>query len=180
MITPLAAQNRQVLQQIDKDARANGTARKQAAPARGTPTHLADSIMADGGLEFLRSHLEEKLGAIFDAATADDPEAAAAGPAAFYDTATDVSPDATADRIVSFALGLRNAFSRQNPDLDETDLMTRFEAEVRHGIESGFKHARDTLGDLDLLTGNVADNVDATWAAVQQKLADFFHPSDGE
>ena len=175
MITPLAAQNRQVLQQNEKSSRATGSGQAAPKTTRPAPAQLAASIMSDGGLGFLRARLEEKLSAAFKTEAADESRTTA-----FSETTTDLSPDATADRIVSFALGLHDAFSRQNADLGEAELMARFEAEVRRGIESGFDHARGTLGDLDLLQDDVARNVDTTYAAVQQRLADIFQPGDDQ
>lgn len=155
---------------------------KAQAPAgppapRGAPAEgLARSIMADGGLGFLRGRLEEKLGALFEKAAEANPELAARGPGAFFDTSLDVSPEATADRIVGFALGLKGVFARQNEDLSEDELMERFEGEIRRGIGEGFGHARSVLQGLDMLQGDIEQNVDATWEIVQQKLDDYFHP----
>ena len=151
-----------------------------SAPVTRDPEGLARSIMADGGLGFLRGRLEEKLGSLFDRAAEQNPELAAAGPEAFFDTRLDVSPEATADRIVGFALGLKGVFARQNTDLSAEDMMSRFETEIRRGIGEGFGHARGVLGDLDLLDGEVRANVDATWDLVQQKLDDYFHPPQDE
>ncbi len=144
-----------------------------AAPG---PEGLARSIMADGGLGFLRGRLEEKLGSLYEKAAELNPELAAQGPGAFFDTSVDVTPEATADRIVGFALGLKGVFARQNEGLSADELMSRFETEIRRGIGEGFGNARSILGGLDLLNGDIEENVDATWDLVQQKLDDYFHP----
>ena len=189
MITPLAPQILQANFKSPGKSRVEenpGPSSNQALNPGRPPVPaaegLASSIMADGGLGFLRSRLEDKLESLFEKAAADNPQLAAAGPEAFFDTSVDVSPEATADRIVGFALGLKSIFSQQNPDLDEAQLMANFESEIRRGIGEGFGHARDVLGGLELLDGQVKDNVDATWDLVQQKLEDFFHPpqDDGE
>ncbi len=182
MINPLTAQLLPPVAKTDKSTRTTPATgeRDQAvsAPRASGPAGLAASITADGGLGFLQSRLEEKMNSLFEKATADNPELAAAGPAAFFDTSIDVTPEATADRIVGFALGMRGTFSRQNPDLDEGEMMSRFEAEIRRGISEGFGHARGVLGDLELNEGQIKDNVDGTWDLVQQKLADFFSPGE--
>ena len=118
------------------------------------------------------------MGALFEKAAEKNPELASAGPAAFFDTSADVSPEATADRIVGFALSLKGVFGGQNPDLRAEELMVAFEAEIRRGIGDGFSNARGILGDLDLLEGEVQGNVDATWNLVQEKLDAFFHPTE--
>jgi hypothetical protein len=163
-------------------ASAHATAAKEHPAQANRPAHagLAASIKADGGLDFLRSRLEEKMGKLFEKAAAKNPELAAAGPEAFFNTSVDVTPEATADRIVGFALGLRGIFSRQNKDLSQDEMMTRFETEIRRGINEGFGHARGVLGDLELLSDEVENNVDLTWDLVQQKLSDFFDPAPAE
>ena len=144
-------------------------------PAQGA-AGLASSIKADGGLAFLTSRLEEKMGAMFGGATEREAGPAAGGADAIRDAGAATSPAATADRIVSFALGLHDVFSRQNAGLDEEELMARFETEIRRGINEGFGHARGVLGDLDLLDDDVEGTVDQTWDLVQQQLDEFFAP----
>lgn len=182
MITPLGTQILQPVSRDEKNAQTSGsthsaeTPDRPVRPPRPGSEGLVASIMADGGLEFLRSRLEDKLGALFEKATADNPESAAAGPAAFFESSADVSSEATADRIVGFALGLKGIYSRQNPEMDQKELMAGFEAEIRRGISEGFDHARSILGGLDMLSGQVQDNVAETWDLIQQKLENFFHP----
>ncbi len=176
MINPLAAQILPPVSKTSSPKAPEGSAHG-ARPARPGGEGLADSIMQDGGLGFLRSRLDEKMGALFEKAAEDNPELAAAGPASFYEASTDVTPEATADRIVGFALGLKGIYSRQNSDLSEEELMASFESEIRRGISDGFGDARGILGDLDLRSDQVQENVDATWDLVQQKLEEFFHPA---
>ena len=139
---------------------------------------LAASIKSDGGLSFLQANLEEKMGSLFEEASANNPEVAATGPASAFDTSVDVSPEATADRIVSFALGLKKHYQEQNPQLDEKELMANFEAEIRRGIRAGFSSARGTLGGLDMLHEEIEANVDSTWELVQAKLDEAFQPPE--
>ena len=135
-----------------------------------SPENLAGSIMADGGLGFLQSRLQEKMEGLFGESAA----AAATG----FDTGLSVSPEATADRIVGFALSLRGVFDRQNEGLSPEELRSAFEMEIRRGISEGFGHARGVLSDLELMEGEVQGNVDATWDLVQQKLEEIFNPQD--
>ncbi len=174
MITPVTAQILpQVPNKVDSSANKSRPARPPRPPRPGTEG-LAASILSDGGLGFLQSRLEDKMSTLFEKAADENPELFEAGPAAFFDTGRDVSPEATADRIVGFALGLKGIYSRQNSELSDKELMAGFETEIRRGISDGFGHARGVLGDLDLLSGQVQDNVDATWELVQQKLQDYF------
>lgn len=180
MINPLATQ---ILPPVPKTIGSKGSNEESRLPARTSRQGgegLASSIMQDGGLGFLRSRLEESMGALFEKAAEENPDLEAAGPAAFFGTGADVSPEATADRIVGFALGLKGIYSRQNSEMSHEEMMAGFEAEIRRGISDGFGNARGILGGLDLLNEQVENNVDETWDLVQQKLENFFHPPEEE
>ena len=180
MIKPLDAQLLPPVSSKSNETRSSKAVSSASNPvsrsklSQRAPEGLAASIMSDGGLDFLRSRLESKLSDLFDEATANNPEMAAAGPAAFFDTSIDVTPEATADRIVGFALGMKGIFSRQSPQLGHEELLARFETEIRRGITDGFGHARGVLGGLELLNGEISSNVDLTWDLVQNKLDEFF------
>jgi len=178
MINPLAAQLLPPAPKTTNSGKPAVSSEHPARPSRSGGDELAGSIMQDGGLGFLRSRLEESMGALFEKAAENNPELASAGPAAFFDTSVDVSPEATADRIVGFALGMKGLYSRQNSEMNEEEMMAGFETEIRKGIDDGFGNARGILGSLDFLNGQVETNVDATWDLVQQKLEAFFHPPE--
>lgn len=177
MINPLTAQLLPPVPKTSSTKGSDSTSARPTRPSRPGGEALADSILKDGGLGFLRSRLDESMAALFEKAAEDNPEMATAGPAAFFDSSTDVTPEATADRIVGFALGMKGIFSRQNSELSQEELMAGFEAEIRRGIGDGFGNARGILGGLDLFSGQVEENVDATWDLVQQKLEEYFHPA---
>ena len=124
--------------------------------------------MADGGLGFLQARLQEKMEGLFG--SSDTTEAPA------FDPSGVLSPEATADRIVGFALGLRSAYESQHEGHSPEELWSGFEEEIRRGIGEGFDHARGVLSGLDLMEGAVQDNVDLTWDLVQRKLEEIFHP----
>lgn len=178
MINPLTTQLLPPVPKSSSSAKSFTEVERSVPAPRTGGGALAQSIMQDGGLGFLRSRMEESMGALFEKAAELNPEMAAAGPEAFFDTSVDVSPEATASRIVGFALGLKGVYSRQNSEMSEEEMMGGFEEEIRLGIKDGFSNARGILGDLDLLSGDISSNVDATWDLVQQKLNDFFHPSE--
>jgi len=85
----------------------------------------------------------------------------------------DVSPEATAERIVSLSTGMFGAFSDANPDLKGDALVDRFVEVIGSGIETGFAQAREILDGLGVLGGDIGSNVDATYERVQQKLEEF-------
>ncbi len=180
MINPLTAQ---LLPSVSKTSGAKspaGAAGRPARPSRPGGEGLADSIMKDGGLGFLRSRLDETMGTLFEKAAEKNPDSVVAASAASFESSTDVTVEATADRIVGFALGLKGIYSRQNSGMSEDEMMAGFEAEIRRGISEGFGNAREILGGLDSFNGQVQENVDATWELVQQKLDEFFNPSEEE
>ena len=136
-----------------------------------SPSGLAESIRRDGGLGFLQARLEEKLSERFAPVEGDSAPSYESG-------APDLSPEAVADRIVGFALGLRGVFDRQNADLSVEERQNEFEAQVRRGIADGFGHARRVLGDLDMLDDDVRATTDRTWQLVQERLAEHFSAAE--
>lgn len=98
------------------------------------------------------------------------------------DNGLDVSPEATAERIVSGSTGLFGRFLNANEDKSLEGNFTHFMDIIRGGIEQGFNEARDILASLQVLQGDIASNVDRTYELVQQGLKDFetnFRDSQG-
>ena len=85
----------------------------------------------------------------------------------------DNSAEATANRIVSLSTGFFDAFKKQNPDLDDDAALSKFMDTISGGMEKGFKEARDILDGLKVLGGDIASNIDKTYALVQKGYADF-------
>ena len=85
----------------------------------------------------------------------------------------DNSAEATANRIVSLSTGFFEAFKKQNPGLDDDAALTKFMDTISGGMEKGFKEARDILGGLKVLGGDIAGNIDKTYELVQKGYADF-------
>ncbi len=90
------------------------------------------------------------------------------------DDGLDVSPEATAQRIVSLSTGFFEAFKAQHPGEDEAVVLERFMETIGRGIEQGFKEAREILDGLQVLEGNIASNIDKTYDLVQEGLNEFF------
>jgi hypothetical protein len=85
----------------------------------------------------------------------------------------DVSPEATADRIVSQSTAFFSAFQKQNNNLSFDQQLEKFIAVIGGGIDQGFKEARGILDGLQVLKGEIADNIDKTYELVQSGLAAF-------
>ena len=89
------------------------------------------------------------------------------------ETEVDVSPEATADRIVSLSTAFFPAFQKANPGESNEEALTHFLDVIRGGIDQGFNEAREILGGLGVLEGDIESNIDRTYELVQEKLDAF-------
>jgi len=85
----------------------------------------------------------------------------------------DFSPEAVADRIVSFATGFFGAYAGRHGDESQNEQLDGFMDLIGGAIEQGFAEAREILEGLSVLQGDIATNVDKTYDLIQQKLSDF-------
>lgn len=85
----------------------------------------------------------------------------------------DNSPEATAQRILSFATGFYESFKAQHGDMQQPAMTDHFLDVIKGGIEQGFKEAREILQGLGVLQGTVASNIDKTYELIQKGLAEF-------
>ncbi|WP_051560390.1 DUF5610 domain-containing protein [Marinobacterium jannaschii] len=90
-----------------------------------------------------------------------------------HEEGLDVSPEATADRIVSLTTGLFSSYQEANPELQGEDLINRFVDVIGGGIAQGFGEAREILDGLNVLEGDIASNIDKTYALVEEGLQQF-------
>ena len=91
------------------------------------------------------------------------------------DEGIDVSPEATAQRILSFATGYFDQFKENHKDLEDDAARSQFVDLIKGGIEQGFTEARDILDGLKVLEGDVADNVDKTYQLIMNGLDQFLN-----
>ncbi|PKF61827.1 hypothetical protein CW745_10980 [Psychromonas sp. psych-6C06] len=87
--------------------------------------------------------------------------------------AIDVSPEATAERIVAFSTQFFPLYLEQHPELAEEEALTKFTDIISGGIDQGFEEAKEVLSGLNVLEGDIATNIDKTYELVQQGLVDF-------
>lgn len=86
----------------------------------------------------------------------------------------EVTPEATADRIVTGATGFFETFAKQNPDLSPEELISKFMSEVRKGVESGYGDAAKTLEELGAFEfDGVKDGIEKTKSLIEEKLKAF-------
>jgi len=74
---------------------------------------------------------------------------------------------------VSFSTQFLGAFREQNPDLSEEESLNAFMDVIGSGIDQGFGEAKDILGGLNVLEGEVSDTIDTTYDLVQEGLQAF-------
>jgi hypothetical protein len=85
----------------------------------------------------------------------------------------DTSPEATANRILSFSTAFFERYAAQNPGKDRDQLANDFVALIRGGFEKGFNEAKKILDGLGVLKGGIADGIQQTWDLVQKGYDDF-------
>lgn len=134
---------------------------------------LLQSVMTNIG-EALKPYMDQPPQAQMPPpGQATSPAAAANATQAVDAGSVDNSPEATAQRILSFATGFYESFKTQHKDMGQTEVTDHFLDVIKSGIEQGFKEAREILDGLGVLQGNIATNVDKTYELVQKGLADF-------
>ncbi len=89
------------------------------------------------------------------------------------DSGIDVSPEATADRIVSMSTGFFSQYQEQHSELSTEEAVKSFAELIAGGIDQGFSEAKEILNGLKVLEGDIASNIDITYDLVHQGLQDF-------
>lgn len=85
----------------------------------------------------------------------------------------DTSPEATADRIANFALKFFSNYAENNGLADDEAGRQQFADFIGGAIEQGIGEARDILQGLQVLSGDVSNQIDETAGLIQQRLDDF-------
>ena len=83
------------------------------------------------------------------------------------------TPENTAKRIVDGATAFISGFQAAHPELEGEELINKFLEVVGGGVTQGFDEAKGILGDLDVLKGNIADNIATTFQLVQDGMQSF-------
>jgi len=84
----------------------------------------------------------------------------------------EVTPDATAERIVQGATSYFDVFAKQNPELRGVELLNKFLETIKGGIETGYGDAVSTLGGLGAFEfDGVKSGIERTKSLISEKLA---------
>ncbi len=90
-----------------------------------------------------------------------------------YESGMDFSPEASAERIVTFSTQFFDAYKEDYPEMDEEQALTTFVDIISGGIEQGFAEAKDILEGLKVLDGEIATNIEKTYDLVRDGLQAF-------
>ncbi|MCG9721313.1 DUF5610 domain-containing protein [Shewanella sp. Isolate7] len=85
----------------------------------------------------------------------------------------DTSPEATAERIVSFATQFFAIHQEQNSGMSFDEQLSSFMDIISGAIDQGFDEAKDILSGLKVLEGDIEAGVDKTYGLVQEGLQAF-------
>lgn len=89
-------------------------------------------------------------------------------------TPDQVTPEATADRIVQGSTASFDDYAKSNPDLNGEELLKRFLDNVRSGISQGYDDASKTLEAIGAFeTEGVKAGIEKTRALIDEKLKAF-------
>ncbi len=90
-----------------------------------------------------------------------------------YEEGLDVSPEATAGRIVQMSTAFFDRYHANHSELSVDEALNSFVELIGKGIDKGFEEARDILKGLNVLEGDIAANIDKTYELVQDGLKAF-------
>ena len=88
----------------------------------------------------------------------------------------EVTPEATAERIVSSVTAFFPAFAKQNPELSPEEQLDKFMEEVKRGVQQGYDEAFDILEGLGAFNfEGVQEGVEQTKILIDSKLTAFYN-----
>ena len=86
----------------------------------------------------------------------------------------DVTPEATATKIVTGVTSLFEGYAKSHPELSGEELLTSFMDKVRSGVQQGYDDAVQTLEGLGAFEfDGVRDGVEETRGLIEEKLQAF-------
>ncbi|MFL0799597.1 MAG: DUF5610 domain-containing protein [Agarilytica sp.] len=89
------------------------------------------------------------------------------------DNGIDVSPQATADRIISFSTAFFSQYQEQNQDMGLEEQVDSFLSLIGGGVDQGFSEAREILDGFGVLEGTVKEDIDKTYELVFEGYENF-------
>lgn len=90
-----------------------------------------------------------------------------------FDEGLDVSPEATADRIVSISTAFFSQYKEQHSELSEHEAAKSFAGLISTGIDKGFSEAKEILSGLKVFEDDIEADYDKTHTLVDEGLKAF-------
>ena len=85
----------------------------------------------------------------------------------------DFSPEATANRIVSFAVGFFGAFQANHQEDAPPDQIDGFAEMIKGAVQQGFAEARDIMKGIGELSSSASNDIDSTFNLVMSGIDGF-------
>ena len=124
-------------------------------------------IDADFAAQVLQDSLEERLNAMLESAGVESTVAD------LLASDADFSPQATAGRIVDFAVGFYEAYQQNHEGEEGKAQLEGFVQLIKGAIEEGFAGAQELLGRLGDISGEIQTNIDETFDLTMKGIDDF-------
>jgi hypothetical protein len=127
------------------------------------------NIQIDGEFagRVLQDSMADKLNAAFAAAGMDTTVDS------LQQSATDFSPQATAQRIVNFSTSFFGSFQQNHADEAGQSQASNFAAMIKGAIEEGFASAQDILVGLGEIAPDIQAGIDETFELTMQGINSF-------
>jgi hypothetical protein len=150
----------------------DGTVTEKAVQAVRENLSFTEGMLKGGGIEFLKASLERRVSSLFSPGVdGQHPQLAEYERQSDAVARGDISPRSIAEGVTSAALKRYPSFREQNPGLSEEYLRDRFADVVKKQLDEGFEQARQTLRRADMMTRELDNAMQGTYAALQQQLA---------
>ncbi len=137
----------------------------QRAPGQDIVQFGGKGLSNDESMQIIFERAMDKLRGVVDAARAElgIPEGAT----------IDTSPEATAGRIVDFALGNFGHFYDNHPELGEDEARAQFAEFIGGAINQGIQEASGILAALNALNPDVESMIETISSIINERLAAF-------
>lgn len=90
-----------------------------------------------------------------------------------YVQKVDISPEATAQRIVRFSTQFYGVYQQRHPEMNDEESLSTYMEIISGAIDKGFLEAKEILTGLNALEGDTGKNIEKTYVLVQQLLQMF-------
>jgi len=134
------------------------------------------NIQIDGEFagRVLQDSMADKLNAAFAAVGMDTTVDS------LQQSATDFSPQATAQRIVNFSTSFFGSFQQNHADEAGQSQASNFAAMIKGAIEEGFASAQDILVGLGEIAPDIQAGIDETFGLTMQGINSFVEQQSQE